>query len=174
MFQSSIIHYARFFVPTLNIIFYFRQPNYVRTIEDEVELQRQRKLKELQEKGIKGTPVTEETFKLWQERKRKVKEDAVKKLVNAEMKKRKGGKGLSILSGRELFAYKQDLFKDDENEDENEDAIQKEASLEDNGESKLVDEDDEAIEKIAEKVESDLFLDGDDDELEDLDDMDDE
>ena len=71
----------------------------------------------------------------------------------------------------EIFAYKQDLFKDDENEDENEDAIQKEASLEDNGESKLVDEDDEAIEKIAEKVESDLFLDGDDDELEDLDEL---
>ena len=65
------------------------KPNYVRTIEDDVEQQRQKKLDDLKAKGIKGTPVTEESFKLWQERKRKAKEDAARKLVETEMKKRK-------------------------------------------------------------------------------------
>ena len=65
------------------------KPNYVRTIEDEVEQQRQKKLQDLKAKGIKGTPVTEESFKLWKERKRKVKEDAARKLVETEMKKKK-------------------------------------------------------------------------------------
>ena len=34
--------------------------------------------------------------------------------VEAELRKKKGGKGLSILSGKELFAYNQELFVDDE------------------------------------------------------------
>lgn len=89
-------------------------PNYVRTLEDDLELQRQKKLKELKTKGIKGTPITHETFKVWQERKQKRKQDAARKLVERELKKKKGGKGLSVLSGKDLFHYKRDLFKDDE------------------------------------------------------------
>lgn len=132
-------------------------PNYVRTIEDEVEQQRQKKLQDLKAKGIKGTPVTEESFKLWKERKRKVKEDAARKLVETEMKKKKGGKGLSVLSGRDLFAYKRDLFKDDEADD---------------FDVSLRNENNTDLEEVAEKVQSNLFLEGDDDELDDLDDSD--
>ena len=71
------------------------------------------------------------------------------------MKKKKGGKGLSVLSGRELYDYKKDLFKD---QDDGDDAVP------DNGQVK-------GVEAVAEKVEKDLFL-GDDD-LDDLDDDDD-
>lgn len=139
-------------------------PNYVRTIEDDVELQRQKKLAELKEKGIKGTPITEESFKAWQANKRKLKEDAAKRMVEKELKKKKGGKGLSVLSGRDLFSYKRELFKDDENADDKNDVL-------DQNPSSLVDE---QIKDVAEQVQSELFLDGDDDDLDDLDDLDDE
>ena len=92
-------------------------PNYVPTLEDKVEAQRQQKLKELKASGKAGTPVTEASFKEWQERKRKRKEAEIKKVVEAELRKKKGGKGLSVLSGRELYNYKKDLFKDDEGDD---------------------------------------------------------
>lgn len=134
-------------------------PNYVPTLEDEVELQRQRKLAELKAKGIKGTPVTEESFKAWQEKKKRARQEEARKKVEKELKKKKGGKGLSVLSGRDLFEYKRDLFKDDEDA---EDA--------DHLDGKGLEE----IEEVAEKVQSDLFLDGDDDDLDDLDDLDDE
>lgn len=134
-------------------------PNYVRTIEDDVEQQRQKKLGDLKAKGIKGTPVTEESFKLWQERKRKAKEDAARKLVETEMRKRKGGKGLSVLSGRDLFAYKRDLFKDDEEAGDIKGGFRN--------------DNDADLEEVAEKVQSNLFLEGDDDDLDDLDDLDD-
>jgi len=136
-----------------------QDPNYVRTIEDELELQRQTKIEELKASGVKGTPITEESFKLWQERKRKVKQDAARKLVEKEMKKKKGGKGLSVLSGRDLFVYKRDLFKDDEE-----------------GEQLVIireNRDADGAEEVAEKLQSDLFLEGDDDDLDDLDDLDD-
>lgn len=122
-------------------------PNYVPTIEDEIESQRQRKVQELKEKGIKGTPVTEETFKEWQERKRQKRTAENKKLVEQELRKKKGGKGLSVLSGRDLYEYKQELFADND-----EDAM--EAHLVEN-----------TVEQVAAKVESDLFLEGDDDDL---------
>ena len=67
------------------------------------------------------------------------------------MRKKKGGKGLAILSGRALYEYKKDLF---EIEEENEKAETK----------------DNAIDEVANKVQSDLFLEGDDDSLDDLDD----
>jgi len=139
------------------------QPNYVRTIEDEVELQRQKKLADLKEKGIKGTPITEASFKEWQERKRKAKQDEARKLVEKEFKKKKGGKGLSVLSGRDLFEYKRELFKDDEDAGDIDDF--KDTGLP----SELVEEE---IKEVAEKVQSNLFLDGDDDDLDDLDDDD--
>lgn len=136
-------------------------PNYVPTIEDEVEMKRQKKLAEFKAKGIKGTPVTPETFKAWQERKRKRKQDEARKKVEAELKKKKGGKGLSVLSGRDLFEYKKELFKDDEDA---QDTIEEEKKESSNNE----------ISKVAEKVESDLFLGEDDDDLDDLDDLDDD
>jgi hypothetical protein len=88
-------------------------PNYIPTLEDEVEAQRQIKVAELKASG-KGTPVTPETFAAWKESKRKRKAEEEKKLVEAELKKKKGGKGLSVLSGRALYEYKRDLFLDDE------------------------------------------------------------
>ena len=126
-------------------------PNYVPTLEDEVEAQRQLKLKEFQASGKRGTPVTEETFKEWQERKRKRKDAENKKLVEQEMKKKKGGKGLSVLSGRELYNYKKELFKDQEGDDDD----------------NVVDVHGAAA--VAMKVEQDLFLEGDDDDLDDID-----
>lgn len=140
-------------------------PNYVPTLEDKVEAQRQQKLKELKASGKKGTPVTEESFKLWQERKRKRKEAEIKKLVETEMKKKKGGKGLSVLSGRELYNYKKEIFKDQEDADDGIDILN--AIKEDEKSSK-----DDGIEAVAEKVEKDLFLEGDD--LDDLDDLEDD
>mmetsp|Transcript_17343 Transcript_17343/g.19785 ORF Transcript_17343/g.19785 Transcript_17343/m.19785 type:complete len:290 (+) Transcript_17343:129-998(+) len=144
-------------------------PNYVRTLEDDVEVQRQKKLEEFKEKGIKGTPVTEESFKAWQNRKRKAKQEAAKKLVDAELKKKKGGKGLSVLSGRQLFDYKSELFKDNDDGQDDTKNDKKESSTVENT---LVDEDG-IIEKVADKVKSELFLDDDDDNL-DLEDLDDE
>lgn len=128
-------------------------PNYVPTLEDKVEAQRQKKLKELKDSGKKGTPITEETFKKWQERKRKRKEAEVKKKVDAEMKKKKGGKGLSVLSGRELYNFKKDLFKDQDGDG-----------------GAVIDMKKIEVDGVADKVEKDLFLDGADDDLDDLDD----
>ena len=127
------------------------QPNYVPTLEDKVEAERQKKLAELKASGKKGTPVTEASFKEWQERKRKRKEAETKKKLDVELKKKKGGKGLSVLSGRELYQYKKDLFKDQEDGDGEDGAAGN-------------------VEAVAEKVQKDLFLDGD----EDLDDLDDD
>lgn len=143
-------------------------PNYVRTLEDEVELQRQKKLQELREKGIKGTPVTEATFKEWQEKKRKRKAEAAKKLVEAELKKKKGGKGLAVLSGRDLYEYKRDLFKDDEDADGEVYEKEEEEDHETSPVENVAEE--ETILEVADKVQSDLFLEGSDDDLDDLDD----
>ena len=74
-------------------------------------------------------------------------------MVEQEMRKKKGGKGLAVLSGRALYEYKKDLFNI-----EAEDAKATEESK------------DNAIEEVANKVQSDLFLEGDDDSLDDLDD----
>jgi len=138
----------------------------VRTIEDEVELQRQKMLADLKEKGIKGTPITEASFKEWQERKRIAKQAEAKKMVEKELKKKKGGKGLSVLSGRDLFEYKRDLFKDDDNA-EDADALK-------GGDEDGLPPIEEEILEVAEKVQSNLFLDGDDDDLDDLDELDEE
>ncbi len=130
-------------------------------------MKRQKKLKEFKAKGIKGTPVTPETFKAWQDRKRKRKADAARKKVEAELRKKKGGKGLSVLSGRDLFEYKKELFKDDEaaaNDIDNMSTVAEETTEEKKDE----------ITKVAAKVESDLFLGEDDDDLDDLDDLDDD
>ena len=38
--------------------------------------------------------------------------------VEAELKKKKGGKGLSVLSGKDLFQYNRELFVDDDEADD--------------------------------------------------------
>mmetsp|Transcript_8583 Transcript_8583/g.17832 ORF Transcript_8583/g.17832 Transcript_8583/m.17832 type:complete len:272 (+) Transcript_8583:129-944(+) len=126
-------------------------PNYVPTLEDKIEAERQKKVADLKKNGSKGTPITPESFAVWQEKKRKRKQEEARKMVEKEMRKKKGGKGLAVLSGRALYEYKKDLF---EIEEENEKAETK----------------DNAIDEVANKVQSDLFLEGDDDSLDDLDD----
>jgi hypothetical protein len=134
-------------------------PDYVPTIEDEIEDQRQLKVEELKKAG-NGTPVTPETFAAWQEGKRLKREAAAKKKVEAELRKKKGGKGLSVLTGRDLYMYKKELFQKVDN-DENETGMSMEREP---------DEDD--VDEVAAKVESDLFLQGGD--LDDLDDLEDD
>lgn len=150
-------------------------PNYVPTLEDEIEAQRQAMVAKLKASGKKGTPVTPETFAAWQERKRKKHADEAKKLVEAELKKKKGGKGLSVLSGKDLFEYKKELFRDD---DEALDGIEEESRPPSRAESGVSGEEkksaDAAVEAAAEQVQSDLFLEGDDDDLDELDDLDDD
>lgn len=142
-------------------------------MEDKIESQRQKKVAELKASGKKGTPVTPETFRAWQERKRKRKADAARKLVEAELKKKKGGKGLAVLSGRDLYEYKKDLFEiDPEMEAEAAKATADETT---NGSAAAapaapIDE----VAQVVEKVENVLFLEGDDDDLDDLDDLDDD
>jgi hypothetical protein len=136
-------------------LFLFRtlQPNYVPTLEDEIESQRQVKVAELKASG-KGTPITPESFAVWQDKKRKRRQDEAKKIVEAELRKKKGGKGLGVLSGKDLYEYKKDLFKD-HNEFEEDPDMQVT---------------DEKVGEVAAKVESKLFLAGDDEDLDDLDD----
>jgi len=147
-------------------------PNYVRTIEDEIEMKRQEMVAKLKETGKPGTPVTEETLRVWQEKKRKRKADEARKLVEAEMKKKKGGRGLSVLSGRALYEYNASLFVDDANAKD----IEKEVDEEEVGEvtpgpdenvfefgKREGKEAAEAVEKV--KIDEDVFLEGDDDDL---------
>jgi len=97
-----------------------------RSIEAEIEMQREK----MRAAGVKGTPVTEASLAAWKARKKQKREAENKKLMDAERLKRKGGKGLAVLSGRDLFAYDATLFKDDANA-ANKKEVEKEA-VEDN------------------------------------------
>jgi hypothetical protein len=162
-------------------------PNYVPTLEDKIEAERQIKVEELKKSG-KGTPVTPETFAAWQERKRKRKAEEAKKLVEAELKKKKGGKGLAVLSGRALYEYKQDLFNIADYDDDGtgatggsnsgKEGVDGSPSSSSSSSSQTGDidkednndpNDEQEVENVAEKVQSELFLEGDDDDLDDLD-----
>ena len=164
-----------------------------------MEMQRQQKLAELKKLGL-GTPVTEASFKEWHDRKLKARAEAAKKLVEAEMRKKKGGKGLAVLSGRDLYEYKKSLFDVGNNEEdvdvdmtgveekeeeeegfaENAAAATIESIEEMNGDSKPAAEETRTeesqsatgddIAQVTAKVESHLFLEGDDEDLDDLDD----
>mmetsp|Transcript_9250 Transcript_9250/g.27566 ORF Transcript_9250/g.27566 Transcript_9250/m.27566 type:complete len:282 (-) Transcript_9250:1430-2275(-) len=136
-------------------------PNYVPTLEDKIESERQKKVEELKKNGTKGTPVTPESFAIWQEKKRKKRAEEAKKMVEQEMRKKKGGKGLAVLSGRALYEYKQDLFNIESENGTNENTNQ-------------INGKENAVDQVATQVQSDLFLDDDDDSLDDLDDLDDE
>ena len=172
-FTHSLTHTLPSFLPIM-----FIQPNYIPTLEDEIEAERQKKVAELKKNGNGGTPITPETFAAWQERKRKQREAAAKKLVETELRKKKGGKGLAVLSGRDLFEYKKELFNVDDRtgEEQNDDDDDKD-ERDDKRASVDVDESKEeettgeaAVTEVAAKMQSDLFLDGDDADLEDLDD----
>merc|ERR1719273_2257804 len=114
---------------------------------------------DLKKSGKKGTPVTEKSFNEWLAKKRKRKEDEVRKKLDAEMKKKKGGKGLAVLSGKELYSFNQDLFVEKDDDEIEEESTNKDDS---NG---------DGMNDVAKKVESDLFLDGDDDDsLDDIED----
>lgn len=129
------------------------------TLEDKIESERQKKVAELKKSG-KGTPINPETFAVWQEKKRKKRQEAAKKLVEAEMRKKKGGKGLAVLSGRDLFEYKKDLFDIDDKATTGE--------AEDGDDEK--ESADNAVDEVAAKVQNELFLEGSDDDLDDIDD----
>ena len=114
-------------------------------------------------KSGKGTPVTPETFAVWMESKRKKRELEAKKAVETELRKKKGGKGLSVLTGRDLYSFKKDLFQVDGLTGEEGENGQIEG-IEESKEEEL-----DAAEEVAAKVQSELFL-GDDDDLDDLED----
>jgi hypothetical protein len=126
----------------------------------------------MRQAGGTGTPVTAESFAAWQERKRLKRLTEVKKTVEAEFRKKKGGKGLSVLSGRDLYEYKRDLFDKVEDDDLDNDVDYRRtesdimswsAPSSSNGGAAIVND-------LAEAVKNDLFLDGDDDDLDDLED----
>ena len=141
------------------------------TLEDEIDLLRSELVDNLKKQGKTGTPVTPETFAIWQERKRKARAEEARKKVEAEFKKKKGGKGLSILSGRDLYEYKKELFvdkDDDDSADEGPTGMSRQSSaISDSNHGKAVAVE---VEQVAEILQSDLFLEGDDDDLDDLDD----
>lgn len=60
-----------------------------------------------------GTPVTLESFKAWKIKKEKERLEAVEEKRKVEAKKT-GGKGLNVMSGRDLFTYDPTLFVDDD------------------------------------------------------------
>jgi hypothetical protein len=81
-----------------------------KTIEDIIEEQRAK----LAAEGKKGTPVTEASFAEWQKAKLAKKQAEAEMRLKLEQAKKKGGKGLSVLSGKELFSYNASLFVDDD------------------------------------------------------------
>ncbi len=150
------------------------QPNYVPTLEDEVETQRQKMFDELKKSGKKGTPVTEETLKAWLERKRQKRAEESKKLVEAELRKRKGGKGLSVLSGRDLYEFNKELFVDDENAADEKETQKNEENFDQDtpssNKTSIIMSSPDALGLVTERIDTNLFLEGDDDDLDDVED----
>jgi len=143
-------------------------------------MQRQRKVEELKRQG-KGTPVTEESFREWQQQKKQKRALFIKKSVEAELRKKKGGKGLQVLTGKDLYEYKRDLFDtvDDDDDDIDIDVVVAngggaDAAEANGGVNGINDNNTAATEDfaLAAKVQSDLFLEGGD--VDDLDDLDDD
>jgi hypothetical protein len=164
---------------------------------------------ELKASGKAGTPVTAESFAAWYEQKRQRKLEAARLLVEAELKKKKGGKGLGVLSGRALFEYKRELFQDDvggdddgnssanggdeergevmdlsqmararrdeddygdDDQDNNSNYHHQQSNGDDHGQrdDTLSDEPADSTNGVAAQLQSHLFLQGDDDDLDDL------
>lgn len=81
-----------------------------RTIEDVIEEQRAK----LALEGKKGTPITSETFAKWRASKLARIQAEAEARMKAESTKKGKAKGLSVLSGKQLFNYDSSLFKDDD------------------------------------------------------------
>jgi len=81
-----------------------------KTIEDIIEEQRAK----LSAEGKTGTPVTAESFAKWRAEKLQKKQAEAEARALAELAKKKGGKGLSVLTGKELFNFNSALFVDDD------------------------------------------------------------
>jgi hypothetical protein len=165
LFSSVLINTSSsVFLPSS--FFSYPKPNYVPTLEDEIEMQRSKLVDDLKKAGRTGTPITPETFAAWQERKRKARAEAARLKVEAEFKKKKGGKGLSVLSGRDLYEYKRDLFNKDD-DDDNDNMTDGPTGTTSRQSSTISDT---PVDQVAAKVQSNLFLQGDVDDLDDLDD----
>jgi hypothetical protein len=110
--------------------------------------------------------VTPETFAAWQEQKRIKRQEESKKRVESELRKKKGGKGLSVLTGRDLYEYKAELFKDIDddafilNEEDAELDGDQQANV--NGLSHPTSE----VDAVSSSIQTNLFLECDDDDLE--------
>lgn len=68
----------------------------------------------MQYEGKNKTPVTAESFAKWKADKAEQKKRENAEKVAQELKKKTKGKGLSVLSGKDLFEYDASLFVDDE------------------------------------------------------------
>eukprot|EP00607_Mallomonas_marina_P004150 CAMPEP_0182425472 /NCGR_PEP_ID=MMETSP1167-20130531/11910_1 /TAXON_ID=2988 /ORGANISM="Mallomonas Sp, Strain CCMP3275" /LENGTH=357 /DNA_ID=CAMNT_0024606233 /DNA_START=156 /DNA_END=1226 /DNA_ORIENTATION=+ len=108
-----------------------------KTIEDLIEEQRAR----LAAEGRRGTPVTAETFAKWRADKLARKQAEAEARLKAEQSKKKGSKGLSVLSGKELFNFNASLFVDDDG------AIDETEERALNEETRQVAEEEERVEK---------------------------
>ena len=135
------------------------------TLEQRIEKKRQ----ELRDKGVKGTPVTPETFRAWKEKKAKRLLAEKMALQKAETLKKKGK---SVLTGRDLYLVQKDVFVDDADA-----AGDYTRQVEQEEGDELYDENGALIEERApvsvDGVKVDAALYGDDDDLDDLDDLDD-
>jgi len=110
-----------------------------KTLEDMIEEQRAR----LAAQGKVGTPVTAETFAIWRAGKL-AKRQAEAEARMKELSKKKGSqKGLSALSGKELFNYNSSLFIDDDG------AVDQEEETHYQNEQKAQEEREEALARAA-------------------------
>ena len=119
------------------------------TFEEQIEEER----KALPSAGL--TPVTPESFAAWKERRAARRQEELEAKIKAEQAKGKKDIGqMKFMSGRALFSYNPELFKDDDEEtkdtDENFEEIKEEAKAEDEFEESK----DEEV-----KVDQDLFKD---------------
>ena len=140
------------------------------TLEQRIEKKRQ----ELRDKGVKGTPVTPETFRVWKEKKAKRLLAEKMALQKAETLKKKGK---SVLTGRDLYLVQKDVFVDDveATEDYTRQVVQDEdADLYDENGALIEDAERPASAVSVDGVKVDAALYGDDDDLDDLDDLDDD
>lgn len=139
---------------------------------------RSKLVEDLKKEGKTGTPINPETFAIWQEKKRLQRAAEAAKKVEAELRKKKGGKGLSVLSGRDLYQYKRELFTKIDEGDGKDDVAMILPSRDDRADN---DEDEDnnnnangdtdyhnVVNDIVTKVQADLFLNENDDDLDDM------
>lgn len=150
------------------------------TLEQIIELERAK----MRAEGRTGTPVTEDSLARWKADRAEKRRLANMAKVEAELKKKKGGKGLAVLTGKDLFAYNQSLFVDDEeadaekyerqSDDDQEDDNDCEgaaADYENSAPAAQVVVENSAGESVTVALQESLYLDGDDDDLDGLDDL---